>query len=65
MFRNIKTVKHMKINASWWMAFINQIQNISNHSPLINQLERLASEHKGIIMSLIFNSCEPIYLQIN
>ena len=34
MFRNIKTVEHMKVKASWWVAFMD-IQNISNHSSFI------------------------------
>ena len=34
MFRNIKTVKHIKAKASWWMAFMD-IWNVSNHSPFI------------------------------
>ena len=31
MFRNIKTVKHIKVKASWWVAFID----IQDHSPFI------------------------------
>ena len=34
MFRNIKTMKHFKVKASWWVAFMD-IRNISNHSPFI------------------------------
>ena len=34
MFRNIKTLKHVRVKASWWMTFID-IRNISNHSPFI------------------------------
>ena len=34
MFRNIKTVKHTKPKASWWVAFVD-IQNISNHFSFI------------------------------
>ena len=29
-----KTVKHIKVKASWWVAFMD-IRNISNHSPFI------------------------------
>ena len=25
----------MKVKASWWVAFMDQIQNISSHSPFI------------------------------
>ena len=34
MFRNIKTLKHIWVKASWWVTFMD-IQNISNHSPFI------------------------------
>ena len=34
MFRNIKTVKHIKVKASWWMDFTD-IRNISKYSPFI------------------------------
>ena len=34
MFKNMKTVKHIKVKASWWVAFVS-VRNISNHSPFI------------------------------
>ena len=34
MFRNIKTVEHIKDQSFLWVAFMD-IQNISNHSPFI------------------------------
>ena len=37
LFRNIKTVKHMNVKASWWVVFMDQIQNISSHSPFISK----------------------------
>ena len=53
MFRNIKTVKHMKVKASWWMAFMDQIQNISSHSPFIYKATQ--ETHKSRVPKCHFN----------
>ena len=34
LFRNIEKVKHIKIKAFWWVAFMD-IRNISSHTPFI------------------------------
>ena len=34
LFRNIEKVKHIKIKALWWVAFMD-IRNISSHTPFI------------------------------
>ena len=53
MFRNIKTVKHMKVKASRWVAFMDQIQNISSHSPFI--FKPTQETHKNQVPKYDFN----------
>ena len=35
MFRNIEKVKHIKIKAFWWVAFMDIYGNVSSHTPFI------------------------------
>ena len=57
MFRNIKTLKHIQDRSPKLLgATFMDIQNISNHSPSINQHKKLMTSNYQN-MSLINNNC--------
>ena len=49
----MNTVNHVKVKAFWWVAFMDQVPNISSHSPFI--CEPTQEIHKNRVPKYDFN----------